>query len=1411
VRTSRPHARNGVDLRRTSVLLLDRSEQKKTLSIGRRNESASAESRLINFQGFPERLLLDHAAETLVTDYHNCGGEHAQWACLNRQVSLRDNVSVRRESMQEERQISIESHLSSVTDGCLAGGGVMGGVMRANNWHGTQLGPTSMWPQSLRTSLSICLASRFPIVLYWGPDFITLYNDAYSQILAEKHPWALGRPCAEVWSEIWDVIGPMLRGVVDSAQATWSDDQLLILNRHGYSEECYFSFSFSPVRDETGAIGGIFTAVTENTQRVIGERRLRTLRELGARAVEARTPDHACQLAVETISNNCADLPFALLYLIDMDSAHLAGAAGFSGARPAPAAVVDLRSVNCGPVARVARTGKGELVSDGGTPSGVWKSAFVAPIAGGSGQPAGVLVVGISSQQAFDDSYRGFIDLVASHVASSIANAKAYIEEKKRAEALAQLDRAKTAFFSNVSHEFRTPLTLMLGPLEDAMAESLPAPTLAALEVAHRNSLRLLKLVNTLLDFSRIEADRIQAAYEPTNLGLFTAELASGFRSTIERAGMRFTVDCPEIEEPIYVDRDMWEKIVLNLLSNAFKFTFEGAITLSLRSVGDTVQMMVQDTGVGIPPVELPNLFKRFHRVKGTQGRSYEGSGIGLALVHDLVKLHRGTVQVESALAQGSTFIVSIPKGSRHLPVERIGPRTETSIASYREAYIDEVNRWLPVLHESGGQESDRRPAADGASPALVLLADDNADMREYLQTLLAEQYEVVAVGDGHSALQAARSRAPDLILTDIMMPRMDGFTLLRKLRCDETLKTIPVIMLSARAGEEARIDGVSAGADDYLVKPFSGREVLARVATHLRLRRMREEARKETEQALRERSHSLEIINRIGSALAAELDLEKLVQAITDAGREATGAAFGAFFYNIKNEAGESHLLHTLSGVPKERFAAFPMPTDRAVFEPTFRGEGVVRLADVRQYPRYGQNSPYPGMRNKHLPVRSYLAVPVVSRSGEVLGGLFYGHEEVNVFTEEAEQIISAIASQAAIAIDNAQLYREAQKEIAERRQMEKALKDADRRKDEFLAMLAHELRNPLAPIRNASEVLKLIGSPDTNHERACVVIERQTQHLTRLVEDLLDVSRITQGKVTLHHATLDLSAVMKRAVEVSRAQIDARKHQFSVVFPSESVQIIGDLTRLVQVIGNLLDNAAKYTNEGGDIRLEAERDGDDAVIRVCDNGIGIPADLLPRVFDLFTQADRSLDRSQGGLGIGLTLVHKLVELHGGKVEAKSEGVDHGSEFTIRIPVLKPESMSEPAKTSDVLKPQTSSCLRIMVIEDNRDSVEMLEVMLKLRGHEVHTLCDGRLASAEALSFRPQVVLCDIGLPIMNGYDVAKCLRALPDLNQTVLVALTGYGNEEDRRRAKEAGFNYHLTKPVELEALQAVLNSLL
>ena len=381
---------------------------------------------------------------------------------------------------------------------------------------------------------------------------------------------------------------------------------------------------------------------------------------------------------------------------------------------------------------------------------------------------------------------------------------------------------------------------------------------------------------------------------------------------------------------------------------------------------------------------------------------------------------------------------------------------------------------------------------------------------------------------------------------------------------------------------------------------------------------------------------------------------------------------------------------------------------------------------------------------------------------------------------------------------------------DITERKQMEEALKEADRRKDEFLAMLAHELRNPLAPILNAAHALKLVGLADANQQWACDVIERQTQHLTRLVDDLLDVSRITQGKVTLAREPLDLSTIIHRAVETSRPLIEARRHRLTIALPPGPVRLEGDQARLVQVVGNLLNNAAKYTDEGGHIRLEAAQEDGAAVIRVRDDGMGMPAELLPHVFDLFTQADRSLDRSQGGLGIGLTLVRQLVEMHGGKVEAKSEGAGYGSEFVVRLLALAPATAPAAESSSDGRARPAPYALRVLIVEDNLDSAEMMAFVLKLSGHEVQMAHDGPEALDAARAFVPQVVLCDIGLPGMNGYEVAARLREQPAFKQTLLIALTGYGEEESSLRAKEAGFDYHLVKPVKPDGLDSLLASL-
>ena len=380
---------------------------------------------------------------------------------------------------------------------------------------------------------------------------------------------------------------------------------------------------------------------------------------------------------------------------------------------------------------------------------------------------------------------------------------------------------------------------------------------------------------------------------------------------------------------------------------------------------------------------------------------------------------------------------------------------------------------------------------------------------------------------------------------------------------------------------------------------------------------------------------------------------------------------------------------------------------------------------------------------------------------------------------------------------------------QAAELRQRAILLKEADQRKDQFLAMLAHELRNPLAPIRNAVQVLKMIGAPDPNQQWAGDVIERQTRHLSRLVDDLLDVSRITRGKVTLKRETLELSTILNRAVEMSQPLITDRRHRLSVTLPAEPVRINGDLTRLVQVVSNMLNNAAKFTPSGGSIRLEAGKIGEEAVIRVIDNGIGMTEDLLPHIFDLFTQEDRSLDRTQGGLGLGLTLARNLVELHGGRVEARSDGPGKGSELIVWLPALSEEPAQLTGGLPGMRQNVSPDRRRILILEDHVDSAEMLSVMLKLGGHDVKIAFDGDRALEAAIEFHPQVILCDIGLPGMNGYEIAAQLRTYPQFKLTQLIAISGYGQEADLIRSKEAGFDYHLTKPVDPDMLKSMIGS--
>lgn len=1219
----------------------------------------------------------------------------------------------------------------------LAGGGEMGALMRSLDWSKTAVGPVEQWPQSLRTALSILLETGFPMYIAWGPEFTQFYNDGYRPILGStKHPAAMGASTRETFAEIWHIIGPMFEGVLEG-RTTTVVDFLLPLDRHGFVEECYFVFSYSPIREESGRVGGVLVTVTETSQRVLSERRLKTTQALAAETQKARTVHEACTIAAQVLERNPADLPFACVYLLAADglTATQASRCGSGGDE----LTATLR-LDAGPLASAIASGSAERW--GSEPGAERrKPAWVVPIVHqGAERPAGILIAGTSERLAFDDPYRDFVAHVASQIGTAIAGARALEEAQTRLEELARLDRAKTAFFSNVSHEFRTPLTLLLGPTEDAIRSADHALRGEELDAVHRNALRLLKLVNTLLDFSRIEAGRVSGAFEPTDLAGLTTDLASAFRSAVERAGLSLNVRCPPLPEPIYVDPEMWEKIVLNLLSNALKFTFQGGITVELAAAPSWVELRVRDTGTGIAPEDLGRVFERFQRVERSAARTHEGSGIGLALVKELVTIHGGTIEASSAVGAGTEFRVRLPRGCAHLPSDRVvaaDARHARDVHGSKTVapYLQEALRWLSADGPPLGASAADAPA----DTAKLLVADDNADMRDYLVRLLSPRFHVEAVRDGHAALAAALARRPDVIVSDVMMPGLDGFQLIAALRTREQTRHVPIILLSARAGEEARVEGLHAGADDYLVKPFAARELVARVETQL----------------VRAKMRALEDV------MAARL-----------------ASVFAQAPVGIAILRGPEHVFEFANPFYRELVGGRSLvgqPIRSAL--PELAGQGIYELLDDV----YTSGSPHLG--------RSVRVV--LQRQRATAEETFFDFVYQPLVEDERIQGIAVVCF-----------------DVSELTIARREAESANRAKDEFLAMLGHELRNPLAPIVTALALMR--ANNVTQAERERTIIERQVRHLVTLVDDLLDVSRIARGKVQLKRARVDLADVVGKAIEMTSPAIEQRRHALNAEL-ARGLVVEGDPGRLAQVFANLLTNAAKYTEPGGAIGIRAARDGSEAIVSVADSGRGIEADMLPIIFDLFTQERQEIDRSQGGLGLGLAIVKSLVQAHHGSVEARSEGKGRGAEFTIRLPLASLASDLASQSADGARPPPAAPSLRVLVVDDNVDAAELLADSLRALGHVARTAFDGPRAMQAAAEFAPDVALLDLGLPVMDGYELARSLRAPSRTGPRIaLAAITGYGREVDRTRTRRAGFDEHFVKPIDLERLAGWLSAL-
>lgn len=802
-------------------------------------------------------------------------------------------------------------------------------------------------------------------------------------------------------------------------------------------------------------------------------------------------------------------------------------------------------------------------------------------------------------------------------------------------ERLKELDRVKTEFFSNISHEFRTPLTLMLGPLEEVLNDPHASVTIKnSIEVAERNALRLLKLVNSLLDFSRFEVGRVEAIFKPTDIAKFTSELASQFYSIIHKAGIKYVIDCKSLPEQIYVDRDSYEKIVLNLISNAFKHTFKGEIQVSVKWLGKGMKLIVRDTGIGIAHDQVSQIFERFHRVSNAKSRTYEGSGIGLSLVKELVKLHQGEIKVDSVLDEGSTFSVYLPAGKEHLPSEQIGKANNSKIElKQAQWYKQETTSWLQNKYTE--ETSEELTEHFSQERKKILLADDNNDMRNYILSILEPFFDVTAVTDGMEAITAAMKLKPDLILSDVMMPQMNGFELVKQLRQDPELQLIPIILLSARAGEVAKIEGLETGADDYLIKPFNAIELLARIKTNFRMQKIRFDSQEALRKSEEKYHHLYECELKLREAIQVLknnlTEGEVLSKAIQQIGKNLDIEHCYAVTFNDKGES---------------------LPIEHEYQKDP---ESTSMLGFISEHQGFWNQQLQHSAEDENLLKDGY-GIFTIHYNKERLGAFVLNQKRP--WSQEELMFLSTLMEQIGISLYQAKITA----------YMERASK----LKNQFISNMSHELRTPLNAIIGYSEMI-LQGMVPSDEAKLKYIgnISIAGKHLLALINDILDLSKIEAGKLALNVREIMLQKFIGELQDILKEL--AEKNQVSLKFsmPADLEAIHVDPVRLKQILINLVNNAIKFNRKNGMVHVEIEKSGDGqwSNWKVIDTGIGIPPEKMDELFTEFFQVDNSSSRAYEGTGLGLALTKRLIQLHGGEITVDSiENV--GSTFTFKLPL---------------------------------------------------------------------------------------------------------------------------------------------
>ncbi|MCO5951098.1 ATP-binding protein [Mucilaginibacter flavidus] len=1099
----------------------------------------------------------------------------------------------------------------------LSGGGEMGKLIRTMDWSKTALGPIEVWPQSLRTSVSLCLSSTFPILIAWGTETIQIYNDSYRPICGAKHPESMGMNFRICWETALAVVGDAFtRG--QKGEGTYINDQRMFLDRYGYLEEAWMTFSFAPIRDESGGVGGIFHPITETTVKMLSARRTQELRDLGEAIGKVKSLTEIGRVTTELYEDYVLDIPFLLIYEINHQNgkARLISNSGLPAGTGMAPLVIDLHAHQdraFWPVTSMISSDEIQEVADLRNLFGTFNcepydispsTAMLIPLRlSGQEELFGFIIAGVSACRALDTDYRNFYNLLGNTFNTAISNVYAYEQEQKRAEALAAIDRSKTAFFGNVSHEFRTPLTLMLGPLEDLLAKAdLDVVSRSSVEVTHRNALRLLKLVNNLLDYSRVEAGRVQATYQRIDMCELTTDLTSSFRSIIEKAGMKLMVDCQPTKDDFFVDQQMWEKIVLNLLSNAFKYTLEGTISVSLAQEGRGVILKVSDTGVGIPEKEIPHMFERFHRVENSAGRTHEGTGIGLSLVHELVHLHGGEITVESVEGAGSTFIIHIPVGKYHLPQENvIDTKRDIDSTALKSAFIQEAYSLLQdegkqiaygeILTQTGDVSGHKDFSEDKETN--VLIVDDNGDMRAYLKRLLEPYFTITTAVNGSEALDVIKKSKQHLVLSDVMMPVMDGKTMIKILRDDPATRRIPIIFLSARAGNEARIDGLEVGADDYLIKPFSSAELLTKIRAQINITKVREEANIELQKAN---------------------DTLKLAMEASGMGLWRT--EWGTDELLVSDRARHIHAIPLGIKLSFDETLEVVVPEHRERLQQAILNAVAIKGGFRQDY----QIQPLDGSKLKWL---SSTGKVELDEKGEV------------------KSVIGTIL------------------DITES-------KEDEIRKNDFIGMVSHELKTPLTSLNGYTQLLQM-NARKKEDNFALEKLEKMTNQfrkMTALINGFLNLSRLESGKIQLHKNTFEINTLIEEMIEETELHMTAHRISFH---PGPTTILTADRDKIGSVLSNLLGNAIKYSPNGTPIIVSSNFSENTMTVSIKDQGFGIKQSDQAKLFDRYYRVANHQNIS--GFGIGLYLSAEIIERHDGKIWVESE-LGEGSDFKFLLPI---------------------------------------------------------------------------------------------------------------------------------------------